>query len=146
MSGEFASASENESEEGSDDCGPEALPTEDAEDAALPPILDDERAVPRVIANWDTIEKLAAGDDDPLSGVQGVPTASALYREEFAQLSRRFPPGAAPNAQTTAGDSEWTLPHTADVDALLAEEKDFYVIVQAACGKEQIMDTKVMNN
>ena len=29
---------------------------------------------------------------------------------------------------------------------LLAEEKDFYVIVQAACGTEQIMDTKVMTN
>ena len=28
----------------------------------------------------------------------------------------------------------------------LAAETDFYVIVQAACGKEQIMDTKVMTN
>ena len=26
----------------------------------------------------------------------------------------------------------------------LAAEKDFYVIIQIACGKEQIMDTKVM--
>jgi translation initiation factor 5A len=29
---------------------------------------------------------------------------------------------------------------------LLAAEKDFYVIVQQACGTEQIMDTKVMTN
>ena len=28
----------------------------------------------------------------------------------------------------------------------LGEEKDFYVIVQVACGREQIMDTKTMNN
>jgi len=28
----------------------------------------------------------------------------------------------------------------------LAEQKDFYVIVQSACGTEQIMDTKVMTN
>ena len=28
----------------------------------------------------------------------------------------------------------------------LKEEKDFYVIVQSACDKEQIMDTKVMTN
>mmetsp|Transcript_9284 Transcript_9284/g.20341 ORF Transcript_9284/g.20341 Transcript_9284/m.20341 type:complete len:167 (-) Transcript_9284:1064-1564(-) len=27
---------------------------------------------------------------------------------------------------------------------LLAEQKDFYVVVQSACGHEQIMDTKVM--
>jgi len=29
---------------------------------------------------------------------------------------------------------------------LLKDEKDFYVIVQSACGIEQIMDTKVMTN
>ena len=29
---------------------------------------------------------------------------------------------------------------------LLGEEKDFYVIVQSACDKEQIMDTKLMTN
>ena len=29
---------------------------------------------------------------------------------------------------------------------LLGEEKDFYVIMQSACGIEQIMDTKVMTN
>ena len=28
----------------------------------------------------------------------------------------------------------------------LKDEKDFYVIVQVACGREQIMDTKVMTN
>jgi len=28
----------------------------------------------------------------------------------------------------------------------LKEEKDFYVIVQSACGKEQIMDIKIMTN
>jgi translation initiation factor 5A len=28
----------------------------------------------------------------------------------------------------------------------LGAEKDFYIIVQSACGKEQIMDTKVMTN
>merc|ERR1711933_50044 len=30
------------------------------------------------------------------------------------------------------------------IEQMLAEEKDFYVIVQAACGTEQVMDTKVM--
>ena len=29
---------------------------------------------------------------------------------------------------------------------LLGEEKDFYVIMQSACGIEQIMDTKLMTN
>ena len=33
---------------------------------------------------------------------------------------------------------------SATIRKLLEEEKDFYVIVQSACGKEQIMDTKVM--
>ena len=28
----------------------------------------------------------------------------------------------------------------------LKDEKDFYVIVQVACGREQIMDLKMMNN
>ena len=29
---------------------------------------------------------------------------------------------------------------------MLAEQKDFYVIVQSACKTEQIMDTKMMTN
>ena len=29
---------------------------------------------------------------------------------------------------------------------LLGEEQDFYVIMQSACGIEQIMDTKLMTN
>ena len=32
------------------------------------------------------------------------------------------------------------------IQDLLAEEKDFYVIVQSACEKEQVMDTKVMTS
>ena len=28
----------------------------------------------------------------------------------------------------------------------LKEEKEFYIIVQSACGKEQIMDVKAMTN
>ena len=32
------------------------------------------------------------------------------------------------------------------IRGLLAEEKDFYIIVQAACKLEQIMDTKVMTS
>jgi len=33
---------------------------------------------------------------------------------------------------------------SARIKEMLAAEKDFYIIVQSACGKEQIMDTKVM--
>merc|ERR1719482_1998961 len=33
---------------------------------------------------------------------------------------------------------------SAKIKELLAEEKDFNVIIQVACGKEQIMDTKVL--
>ena len=33
-----------------------------------------------------------------------------------------------------------------DTKEMLEAEKDFYVIVQSACGHEQIMDTKVMTN
>ena len=32
------------------------------------------------------------------------------------------------------------------IKEFLAAEKDFYVIVQSACGTEQIMDTKIMTN
>jgi len=32
------------------------------------------------------------------------------------------------------------------IKAMLAEEKDFYVIIQSACGHEQVMDVKVMTN
>jgi translation initiation factor 5A len=32
------------------------------------------------------------------------------------------------------------------IRTFLEEEKDFYVIVQSACGQEQIMDTKVMTS
>ena len=32
------------------------------------------------------------------------------------------------------------------IKEFLKDEKDFYVIVQLACGKEQIMDTKIMTN
>jgi len=32
------------------------------------------------------------------------------------------------------------------IKELLKDEKDFYVIVQSACGKEQIMDVKMMTN
>jgi len=32
------------------------------------------------------------------------------------------------------------------IKELLAAEKDFYVIVQSACGHEQIMDIKTMTN
>jgi translation initiation factor 5A len=34
----------------------------------------------------------------------------------------------------------------AQIKQLLKDEKDFYVIVQSACGKEQIMDVKVMTS
>ena len=42
-----------------------------------------------------------------------------------------------------------TIPDSAEavskrIKELLAAEKDFYVIVQSACGVEMIMDTKVM--
>jgi len=35
---------------------------------------------------------------------------------------------------------------SAKIKAMLAKEDDFYVIIQSACGHEQVMDVKVMTN
>ena len=52
------------------------------------------------------------------------------------KLPRSLPPPEVPGAGELSEK----------ICGLLKDEKDFYVIVQVACGREQIMDTKVMNN
>jgi len=50
------------------------------------------------------------------------------------KLPRSLPPPEVPGAGELSEK----------IENLLKEEKDFYVIVQIACGREQIMDIKVM--
>jgi len=52
------------------------------------------------------------------------------------KLPRSLPPPEVPGAEVL---SQKIIDH-------LKEEKDFYVIVQVACGREQIMDIKVMTS
>ena len=52
------------------------------------------------------------------------------------KLPRSLPPPEVPGADELSQK----------VIDFLKDEKDFYVIVQVACGREQIMDTKVMTN
>merc|ERR550537_992571 len=70
-------------------------------------------------------------DDD---GFVTVLTASGDTRSDIKLPSEMQPepPGAT---ELSNKIKEW-----------LKEEKDFYVIVQVACGKEQIMDIKLMTN
>ena len=50
------------------------------------------------------------------------------------KLPRALPPPEGPGADALSQQ----------ICDLLKDEKDFYVIVQVACGTEQIMDVKVM--
>ena len=50
------------------------------------------------------------------------------------KLPRALPPPEVPGAEKLSEE----------ICNLLKEEKDFYVIVQVACGNEQVMDLKVM--
>ena len=50
------------------------------------------------------------------------------------KLPRALPPPEVPGAEKLSEE----------ICDLLKEEKDFYVIVQVACGNEQVMDLKVM--
>ena len=52
------------------------------------------------------------------------------------KLPRALPPPEVPGANELSEK----------IVNALKDEKDFYVIVQVACGREQIMDLKMMNN
>merc|ERR1719453_1293915 len=71
-------------------------------------------------------------DDDDFTTLL---TATGDSRSDI-KLPRALPPPEVPGADEL---SEKIIAH-------LKEEKDFYVIVQIACGREQIMDLKVMTN
>ena len=60
-------------------------------------------------------------------------TADGDTRSDI-KLPRSLPPPEVPGAEELS----------TKICDLLKEEKDFYVIVQIACGTEQIMDIKVM--
>ena len=70
-------------------------------------------------------------DDD---GFVTILTPSGDTRSDLKlpDIMQPAPPGAAELSQK--------------IRELLKEEKEFFVIVQSACGIEQIMDTKVMTN
>ena len=62
--------------------------------------------------------------------------ALSLGSRSDIKLPRALPPPEVPGAAELSQK----------IVDYLGEEKDFYVIVQVACGREQIMDTKTMNN
>ena len=74
------------------------------------------------------VHELTAGDGD-----KALLTADGDTRSDI-KLPRSLPPPEVPGAEELSQK----------ICDLLKEEKGFYVIVQVACGTEQIMDIKVM--
>ena len=71
-----------------------------------------------------------------LSRAHASSPALSLGSRSDIKLPRALPPPEVPGAAELSQK----------IVDYLGEEKDFYVIVQVACGREQIMDTKTMNN
>ena len=71
-----------------------------------------------------------------LSRADSSSPALSLGSRSDIKLPRALPPPEVPGAAELSQK----------IVDYLGEEKDFYVIVQVACGREQIMDTKTMNN